>query len=129
MDGIPRPKGKSPLVPVLEPGQLGDIYKACTGRTPQEILRNKAIVLLLLESGLRRAELSALDISDVDVKSRIVMVRRGKGGKSRESVLGDDTAQALWRYLRTRQERAGALFTTYRGDSLPPMASTSSWPV
>jgi integrase len=118
MDGIPRPGGESAEVPVLSPEQLPAIFKACTGHTPWETTRNLAILWLFLESGLRRFELCALDVADIDLKGRTVSVRRGKGGRARVAVFGDESAQALWRWLSKRGRAPGALFTSVRGDRL-----------
>jgi integrase len=120
MVGIPRPKGKSALVPVLTLDQVGAILKACKSTTDLETIRNRAVILLLLDSGLRRAELCQLDISDIDLKAGLVVVRCGKNGKARESILRDDSKQALWRWLRTRQDGSGALFVSTRGNRLTP---------
>lgn len=118
--GIPRPKVKSRPVPVLRPEQIDAILAACKGRTKTETARNTAIIWLLLESGLRRAELCALNTDDIDVRGRTVNVLCGKGRKSRVAVFGDDTAQALWRWLKVRQSmpmasRTDALFVTKYG--------------
>ena len=120
MDGIPRPGGESAVVPVLDMNQLSEVFKASKGHTPWETARNLAIVWLLLESGLRRFELSALDLADIDLKGHTVSVRRGKGGKARVAVFGDETAQALWKWLTKRGRAPGALFTSIRGDRLTP---------
>jgi site-specific recombinase XerD len=120
MQGVPRPKVKSRPVPVLRPPEIDAIFDACKGRTSTETLRNTAIVWLLLESGLRRSELTALNVADVDIKGRTVAVLHGKGNKSRVAVFGPDTAQALWRWLKARDTmamatRTDALFITKYG--------------
>jgi integrase len=109
--GIPRPKGGSEAVPVVQPDQIGAILAACKDRFPALTARNTAIIWLLIESGLRRFEVTALDLADVDLKARTVTVRKGKFGKARVSVFGDETAQALWRYIsRCRGREDGPLF-------------------
>jgi integrase len=61
--------------------------------------RDAAMVNLLLESGIRRAECCALDWSDItwdeQAERGYVRVRYGKGGKSRTSYF----TEATWRYL------------------------------
>jgi hypothetical protein len=52
MAGIPRPKGTSAVVPVLQPEDLKAIFKACKGRDEWETSRNLCIVWMILESGL-----------------------------------------------------------------------------
>jgi integrase/recombinase XerC len=116
--GVPRPKGGSAKVPVIKPEQLKDILAACKDKTAAGSARNVAIVWLLIESGLRRFELCALDLSDVDLKSRTVTVRYGKFGKARVSTFGDETAQALWRWLKFRGRGEGPLFTSALGGRL-----------
>jgi site-specific recombinase XerD len=117
--GIARPKVTCPAPPVLTPAQFRQIMDACSGRDFLSV-RNRAVVLLLMESGLRRFELSALEPADVDLKARTVTVRRGKGGRARVSVFGDDTAAALHRWLRKRGDGPGTLFLNVRGERLTP---------
>ncbi|MGH3587744.1 MAG: tyrosine-type recombinase/integrase [Pseudonocardia sp.] len=77
-------------------------------------LRDRAIVHLILSTGLRRAEVAGLDLDQLDPgtpgemrqakKARLVGVR-GKGRTSRIVFLGRDTRQALADYLE--HERGG----------------------
>lgn len=71
--------------------------------------RNTALILTLLDTGLRAAELCALNIGDVDLKEGTVIVRSGKGHRFRYVFVGDRTTLALKRYLlRRRQSPADA---------------------
>lgn len=63
--------------------------------------RDRAVLELLYSSGLRRAEVCALDVTDVDLTEGLVLVRSGKGGKGRLVPLGETAAEALRGYLRT----------------------------
>ena len=121
MQGIPQPRGRSRTVPVVGAGEFAKVLRAC--QSP----RDTAIVTLLVESGLRRFELAALDVADVDLKAHTVTVRCGKGGKARVAVFGDDSAQTLWRWLRQRGSPGGPLFTSARGDRLAQAASPDHW--
>ncbi len=70
-------------------------------------LRDRAMLALLYSTGLRRAELAALDINDIDLTGLTVFVRRGKGGKPRLVPLGQSAAYDLALYLsRGRPELA-----------------------
>jgi len=62
-------------------------------------IRDRAILELLYSTGLRRAELTALDVGDVDLAEGLVHVRSGKGGKARIVPLGARAARALSKYL------------------------------
>jgi len=64
--------------------------------------RDKAVLMLLLESGLRLGELVGLRIADVDLTRQRVVVWEGKMGKGRVVGFGPQTKRALWRYLGLR---------------------------
>jgi integrase len=116
MAGIPRPGGSSPLVPVLTPEQIEKVLDAAkSAASPKEAARNYAIVWLMIESGLRRFELSALDLADIDLKAGTAMIRKGKGGKARTVTFGPSTAKALWKWLKVRGREDGPLFTNVKG--------------
>ena len=89
-------------------------------------LRDQALLELLYGTGLRVSEACALDTTDVD-RDRygvpIVLVRRGKGGKSREVPLGGAADRALATYLPSRRALGAAgpaLFVNARGARLTP---------
>ena len=68
--------------------------------------RMRAILLMLLDTGLRASELCDLRVMDVDVDSGKIILK-GKGGKERRVEFGHRTGQALWRYLAERGELRG----------------------
>jgi len=88
------PKLSRKRLPVLTADELRVIVKACN-------VRDKAIVLFMVDSGLRRAEVIALNWGDVDMQSGLVKVKRGKGRKDRSAVIGATTRRALLAYRRT----------------------------
>ena len=103
---------------VLSEAAMETLLVAPSALTPIG-LRDRAALALLYSTGLRRAELSALDLNDVDLTEGLVHVRRGKGGKPRLVPLGQSAAEELRRYLTTgrphlaeghRMPRTPALF-------------------
>lgn len=78
--------------------------------------RNRAIILLLLDTGIRATELCCLTIADVDLKTQRITVM-GKGSKERTVKFSPRTGEVLYRYLATRPNaRANeALISTQRG--------------
>lgn len=62
-------------------------------------LRDRALLELLYSTGLRCAEVSALDLGDVDLTEGIVFVRNGKGAKQRIVPIGAAAIAALRQYL------------------------------
>ncbi len=63
-------------------------------------LRDRAILETLYSTGLRRAELCALDLYDLDPAGELVRVRQGKGGRDRVVPIGAAALTAIRRYLR-----------------------------
>lgn len=81
--------------------------------------RNTAIILLLLDTGLRASELCGAKIHSADLVACHITVM-GKGKKERRVPFSARTGKAIWRYLSTR-ENAGpddALFLSSGGSPL-----------
>lgn len=93
-------------VPVLDDDTVRALLDACQGRRFED-RRDEAIVRLLLDSGLRAAEVMGLQVDDVDFDYGVVTVV-GKGRKQRSVPFGAKTSQALDRYLRRRREHRHA---------------------
>lgn len=80
--------------------------------------RNQAVIILLLNTGLRVSELAALEISDIDLTDRkgMLVVRYGKGGKARQVPLNGAARAALKSWLAIRPKVSSSkLFTTAEG--------------
>src|SRR5262245_55339554 len=70
---------------------------------------DKALILFLLDTGLRASKLCALTVGNVDLKNGQVLVKHGPGGGAKGSrgrvvFLGQTARRALWRYLATRDD-------------------------
>lgn len=79
-------------------------------------LRDEAIVLFLLDSGVRASELCAIRIRDLDLGGHRCKVL-GKGNKHRQVYFGRSTKKALWRYLQDRHiADEEPLFISARGN-------------
>ena len=64
--------------------------------------RDRALLLVLLDTGVRHQELTDLHVGDVDMATGSVLVRSGKGRKPRTVFVGATTRRALAAYLRYR---------------------------
>jgi len=69
-------------------------------------IRDRAVLELLYSTGLRRAELTALMVADLDLKGGLVRVTKGKGGRGRLMPLGERACAAIVRYLPIRHQWA-----------------------
>jgi integrase/recombinase XerC len=85
-----------------EPGILyKEQYKALLYEASDHV-RDYAIIMTFLQTGIRLSELVNLKLEDVDLEHRILTVRQGKGKKDRHIPLVDEAAKALRNYLRYR---------------------------
>ncbi len=122
---IPAPKTVEPVIEPLTQAQVEAIMKAAEygqrrarpgQRTYQPRrptgLRDRAMILVMLDCGLRASELCRLEVQDVELDTGRVHVRLGKGGKGRLVWLGKHTRRALWRYMILRDAKSGPLFVT-----------------
>ena len=71
-----------------------------SSRRPTAI-RDRAIILTLLDSGIRVSELIGIKIKDIDFELGRILVT-GKGNKQRYIYLGKISRQAIWRYVTER---------------------------
>jgi len=89
-------------------------------------IRDRAMLEVLYSTGLRRAELAALLLEDINTERMTLFVRKGKGFKDRIVPLGSRALLWIERYLeRTRPRlviRPGVreLFLTGLGEGFPP---------
>jgi integrase/recombinase XerD len=116
----PKPDQRS--VPDLSDNEVARLLKVCEG-TELRDKRDKALVALFCETGLRAAEMLALDIGDVDLDRCVVHVRLGKGRKDRYVHFSVGAASILDRYVRARHRAVlrpttGPLWVSAKGDRL-----------
>lgn len=102
----PMARMKSPKLaertpPVLTDDQLRALLATCKGTGFLE-RRDTAILWLLLDTGMRRAELAGLTRERVDLDAQTASVI-GKGNRERICPFGPKTALAIDRYLRVRR--------------------------
>lgn len=89
--------------------QIDKLRSAC------DTSKKRAMIEVLLTSGVRCEELINLDISDVDIRNRTILVRDGKGGKDRITYISELAAEHLEVYLRTRKDTEPELFRAKGG--------------
>jgi site-specific recombinase XerD len=112
----------APTVPenppaVLSIDDLRRIMAVCKGTSFDE-RRDAAILRLLIDTGVRLAELTGLALADVDLDEGLAVVT-GKGRRRRAVPLGAKATAALDRYLRIRaahpHHRTSALWLGQKG--------------
>lgn len=96
------PKVDEHMAPVLDEEEIKKLLRACAGSLWAD-KRDRALIRLAVDSGLRRSELADLRLDDVDLGAGIARVRRGKGGRERIAAFGRKAASELAAYLRARR--------------------------
>jgi site-specific recombinase XerD len=117
--GVPLPKRTRSLPKFLTEAEMDEILSAPTSSGDTGSERDRAMIELLYSSGLRRAEISALNVGDLDPLSGTLRVF-GKGSKERLVPVGREALTRLRAYLRSRGGPADGepLFANLRGARL-----------
>lgn len=81
--------------------------------------RDKAIILVLVNTGIRASELCRITIADVDKRNKRILIW-GKGAKQRIVYIDASTTRSIWRYPATRPDTHpdDPLFVTREGHPL-----------
>jgi integrase/recombinase XerC len=98
------------------------LLKELKGRTTFADLRDRAMVEVFLGTGIRLAELVALDVEDIDLDAKHLHVRRSKGGDPQVKFLKTSLRTLLRSFLVARRRHApgdcSALFLSNRTQRL-----------
>jgi integrase/recombinase XerD len=114
---------------ILSAFEAEQILKTPDVTTPKG-LRDRAILELLYATGIRRHEIAALRIDDIDLDNGRLVVRQGKGKKDRMLPLSERAGAWLEKYLEEARFRIcrgpddGALFITHFGKRMIPEQMT-----
>jgi site-specific recombinase XerD len=126
LDGLDLPRPRARSIPRwVRPREIDRLVAATDPDTPLGA-RDRAVIEILFGCGLRRAELLALDVPDVDLAGEALIVRRGKGGRARTAPLAGAAWHALVEYLDharpvlAAQVSEPALLVSVRGRRLDP---------
>ena len=108
---VKMPKVGKPLIRIIEFDEFERMLKACTPPretgpiTDMNAARNRAILWLLWDTGIRLAELCDLRLANFDRQKGVIIVH-GKGNKERRVALGRNALRTLLLYIdRYRQDR------------------------
>lgn len=101
----PRLPKHLPRVPSIE--QMNRVVDSVGEDAASWPTRDRAILELLYGCGIRNAELTGLNLDDIQWANEVILVR-GKGQKQRYVPLGDAAAEALRAYLAERAARLTA---------------------
>jgi integrase/recombinase XerC len=116
------PRQERKLPHFLTREEIDRLLRAPTGNDPFA-WRDRAILETLYSSGMRVAELVAINVDDLDLNEGFVTLR-GKGRRERLALIGRPARQALEKWLTARQSLGGhfahqpAVFLNQKGGRL-----------
>lgn len=111
--GVKGPAQRYPLVVPLSDADLRALIATCTrpvhrANEPLHHRRDEALIRVMMETGIRAGEVLSLDCADADLTLGRILVRHGKGGRSRTIPIGPATTAALHGYLAERKHHKAA---------------------
>lgn len=121
--GVHAPKKAKPLPSFLKEGQMENLLDGMDWGEDFKGVRDRTILLVFYETGVRLSELIGLDDEDFDCSQRVVRVL-GKRNKQRVIPYGEELVQVLEAYLEIRRRdicrKSSAFFLTEKGERMTP---------
>lgn len=93
----------------LTSGEITAIIRVCSEDNSSQGIRDLALMAILRGTGLRRAEVVKLKLTDVNRQTGAIEVRKGKGGKDRIVYLPETASAFVVNWLKIRGQNPGAL--------------------
>jgi site-specific recombinase XerD len=100
------PRVPEKLVPIIGMDAMGKLFKA-VGGTGFEERRDKAIISLFIDTGLRISEMAGISLHDIDLDEREVLVM-GKGHRGQRVRFVKETRSDIQRYMLARTKHPHA---------------------
>ena len=120
-DFLPYPRDRRRLPTVLSREEVSRLINAAG------TLFRRTLLMTLYGTGMRRAELARLKVSDIDSQRMIIRVVAGKGGKDRDLPLSPALLETLREYWRWRKPKL-YMFPTRTLDRLDqPISDKTVW--
>lgn len=108
---------KTPKIPKSSPSVLTkEEVKALISAAHRD--KTRLIMELIYSSGLRVSECVTLKVNDLDLNSKIIRIKSGKGNKDRITILSDVVVAGLRRYILTLDKNESYLFPNSKGSNL-----------
>lgn len=103
---IKKPRMEKLVYEVFSPDDIELLLQACDKERNDHLkMRDKAIVLLLLDTGVRATELCTLTMNNIDLDPKDAHIKVfGKGKKWGEIGMGETTRRSIQKYIRTYRE-------------------------
>jgi len=121
---LPRPEKRLPKAPL----SVGEVEAALSVPDIADPLglRDRAILETIYSTGMRRCELVAIELADLNIERRTIHIRKGKGKKERVVPAGERALEWIERYIEEGRPRLlvdpneKTLFLTAYGEPFNP---------
>jgi integrase/recombinase XerD len=113
LESIPLPKEPRTLPTVLSQGEVATLIESASN------LMHRAILMTLYSTGMRRAELCQLKVSDIDKERMVIHIRQGKGQRDRDVDLSEkllETLREYWRWMKPKTYLFPGTVNNWRAD-------------
>ncbi len=122
MEKVVAPKKKRPLPYFVREKDMDKLLEISNEDRSFKGIRDRLILMMFYETGIRRAELLGMTDSSVDLKAQQVKVT-GKRNKQRIIPFGEELGSEIEAYMSVRDETLGlktyqALFVTEKGNAM-----------
>jgi len=104
------PKVEKKVIVPFKPEHLRTLLKLCDPATFCG-LRNRAMIMIFLDTGIRKKELWSMKVEDIDFDRGVIKVH-GKGAKERVVGIVQNTQKALLQYLLSRKDTHPCVWVT-----------------
>jgi len=112
-DHLPFPKRQRRLPTILSQEEVTRLIASAQN------LMHRTMLMMLYATGLRRAELCHLKVSDIDSERMVLHVRQGKGGRDRDVLLTPkllETLREYWRWMKPQTYLFPGTVDNWRAD-------------
>ena len=112
-DHIPFPKRRRRMPTVLSQEEVARLVDSAQN------LMHRTMLMMLYATGLRRAELCHLKVSDIDSERMVIHVHQGKGGRDRDVLLSPkllETLREYWRWMKPKTYLFPGTVNNWRAD-------------
>jgi integrase len=119
---IPFPKQPRRLPTVLCPEEVAHLIESASN------LFHRTLLMTLYSTGMRRAELCRLRVTDIDSRRMMIRIQQGKGRRDREVPLSPkllETLRAYWRCMKPQTFLFPGTVKHRRADV--PISSNTVW--
>jgi len=125
MTKIPVPRATIKIINTLSQEHIARLSAVCHSSNGSGY-RNIAILLLLLDSGIRVSELIGIELDDINLAEGSIKIRRAKGNKERFVPIGSIVQRTLWKYINHYRPKplTGKVTRLFLSDSGLPLTKS-----